>query len=239
MLEPAFFIRWLNFLDNYIVQISFFFIGLASIFLLSARGKATALGLWIGYGITGLLLPALIVSHNYYSLPLIPAIAFSLAPLASPIGQVLSKQHKLWQAALFGVVILALAYSGWNSRVSLVAEDYRQEPPGWQAIARELPTDGRIIAIAHDYGHRLRYYGWVSISRWPTSAELNLNVRRGSDPEVFASMFTQMTEGYDYFLITLHHELDTQPLLSQMLFDNYPLLVDKDEYLLFDLRPSP
>ena len=237
ILEPSFYIRWLNFLNENILDIGWFFIGLASTALFSSRGKAIALGLWVGYGVNGLLLPSLIVSHNYYSLSLVPTVAFSLAPLAAPIRQFLTSQHKAWQITFYTVIVIALAYSAWNSRVTLAANDYNTESLSWQAIARELPTDGHIIAISHDYGTRLGYYGWVMLNRWPTAAELNLTSRLSSDLDEFASMFASMTQGYDFFLVTLTGELDAQPLLSERLYNNYPLLVDGPDYLLFDLTP--
>lgn len=238
LLEPGFYIRWLNFIQGNILDISLFFVSLAGIFLFAPRARAIALGLWIGYGITGLLLPSLIISHNYYSLPLLPAIAFSLAPFAAPIIQILSRQSKLLQVAGYSVILVALVYSAWNSRVTLLVQDYTQEPAGWQAIAAELPIDGKIIAISHDYGHRLRYYGWVSAGTWPSTSELNLTLMRGGNLDDFSSMFARLTAGYDYFLITLPDELNTQSELETMLYDNYPLLTDSTDYLLFDLTPN-
>ena len=236
LLEPGFYIRWLGFVQQNVVEISLFFAGLAGSLLFERRGKAIALGLWIGYACIGLTLPYLITTHDYYSLPLLPAIAFSLAPLAPPLIQVVHRQAKIWQAAFYAVLVLAVLYPAWIARSALVGQDYRQEALGWQALAQELPTDGRIIAITHDYGHRLRYYGWVSVSLWPTTADQALTGEQ-FDPAEFDRLFTGRTAGYDYFLITLPKELAAQPQLAEMLNNHYPLLADQGGYLLYDLTP--
>jgi 4-amino-4-deoxy-L-arabinose transferase-like glycosyltransferase len=239
ILEPGFYVRWLVFLEQNVVEVGLFFAGLAGATLFSARGRAIALGLWLGYGIYGLVLPYLISTHDYYSLPLIPAIAFSLAPFASPIRQAVSRQPRLWQGVFYAVLVLTLAYPAWIARSALLGSDYRQEILGWQAMGEELPSDKPILAIIHDYGHRLRYYGWTAVDLWPSTADQKLSNLRNESSEDLAAMFARLTEGYEYFLVTQPKELQAQPELAEILYNHYPLLIDQDGYLLFDLTPEP
>ncbi|GMR11340.1 MAG: hypothetical protein BMS9Abin28_2170 [Anaerolineae bacterium] len=43
-------------------------------------------------------------------------------------------------------------------------------------------------------------------------------------------------QGFDYFLVTLFNELDDQPVLSDVLYSNYPYQEGDDGYVLFDLK---
>lgn len=239
LLEPGFYVRWLVFLQQNVVEISVFFVSLAGAILFSWRGKAIAFGLWLGYGVYGFVVPYLISTHDYYSLPLIPTIAFSLAPLSTILFQAVSRQTRIWQSAFYAVLILAVIFPAWIARSSLLGTNYRQEILGWQAMGQELPKNGRIIAIIHDYGNRLRYYGWTAVDLWPSSAEQSLSAMRDDSPEDVSTMFNQMTKGYRYFLITLPKELEAQKELSDILYNHYPLVADQHGYLLFDLHPNP
>lgn len=237
--EPGFYVRWLVFLKQNVVELSLFFAGLVGAVLLHSRARAIAFGLWLGYAIYGLVLPYLISTHDYYSLPLIPAIALSLAPFASLVLKAVSRQPKAWQGFFYLLLVLMIAFPAWISRSALLGSDYRQEILGWQVMGRELPEDRPIIAIIHDYGHRLRYYGWVSVDLWPTTADQQLATLRDGNQTDIQAMFTELTEGYGYFLVTIPKELTSQSVLSNILYQDYRLLKKGDGYLLFELNSSP
>jgi len=52
-------------------------------------------------------------------------------------------------------------------------------------------------------------------------------------------MFSKLTDGYGYFLVTLLNELRSQPQTIVILYNSYPLIADQDGYLLSDLNPDP
>lgn len=105
-------------------------------------------------------------------------------------------------------------------------------------MGQELPRDGSMIGLVHDYGFPLAYYGGISVSTWPAQIDLELQALRGSGrAESFAMEFDQRTAGFRYFLVTLTGDLDTQPELKTWLMDHYPLQVG-DGFSLFDLAGS-
>ncbi|MBK9600225.1 MAG: hypothetical protein IPO36_00010 [Anaerolineales bacterium] len=57
-------------------------LGLLGLFFLENEKRRFFLGLWAGYALFGIYFNYHISSHDYYSLPLIPIVALSLAPLA-------------------------------------------------------------------------------------------------------------------------------------------------------------
>jgi len=105
-----------------------------------------------------------------------------------------------------------------------------------------MPQNGRIIALTHDYGLRIAYYGWVYVKTWPYVVDLNLLSRRNGEQGTgqitsteFDQYFNSQIASYSYFLVTLFDELDAQPLLKSKLYDTYPIYKQGDGYVLFDL----
>jgi hypothetical protein len=204
-------------------------------------------GAWLSYFLFGAILPSLITTHTYYSLPLVPIAALSLAGAG-----ILLK--RIWQAnrwgkiLMAGVLVLGLAYNAILIRKQLTAQNFRDEPAFWQALAADLPTDGRIVGLSEDYNMRMQYYGWRFIGYYPYSYDLDMGVLSGGSyfPEAMDwTHFLRHTEGYDYFLVTEMSQLEAQPGLARQLGEYFPLVYETERAVLFDLRhpladiPSP
>ena len=93
-----------------------------------------------------------------------------------------------------------------------------------------------IIALTHDYGWRLWYWGYLPVDLWPYQADFALHLARGGNLGLgIQPLFNQLTEGKDYFLVTHFGELNAQAELKTLLHDNYPIIQSGDGYILFDL----
>jgi hypothetical protein len=225
-------------LDNF-VSLPLIFLAALGVPLLQGRHRVLMLGLWLGFGLYAVTLPYTMYTHNYYNLPLVLPLALSLAAVAAVLGLHLARQPKGWQALTVMVAILAVAYPTVLVRNSLVGSDYRQEPSGWEIIGRELPSDGRIIGLTHDYGYRLNYYGWKPVTLWPSQADTAALALQGYAPsEDFENLFLERTQGYRYFLVTVFGEFENQAELKAYLEEHYPNISEHDSYLLFDLEAS-
>jgi hypothetical protein len=183
------------------------------------------IGLFGGYLLIGLVVPSLIITHDYYSLYLIPVIAISLAPLADLIFSKVSEYGKFWQGAMVLVVFASFLYMGLIARNNLVSKNYRPEILGWIKMGQELPKDASYIGITHDYNTRLKYYGWVNVAAWPlTLDQTQMHALAGGNADMnspeWEKIFNDKTKGFDYFIVTLFDELNTQPMLKRML-DQY------------------
>ena len=97
---------------------------------------------------------------------------------------------------------------------------------------------GAIVGLTHDYGNRLKYYGWRTVQRiWPSQGDFDLSEAAGGEKiSDFDSFFREQVDGMDYFLVTLFSDLDAQPALKSMLYDHYPILLQGDGFVLFDLH---
>lgn len=234
VLEPSYYVRWMSFIHHFL-DLSLVFICLAGVFIAPLRLRPLLLGLWAGYALYGTFFPFQIRTHDYYHLMLVPIMALSAAPLAELVLARLAQQSRLWQALFLAAAVAAIAYPVWVARSSLLASDYRHEPGVWQAIGEAIPTDGDVIALTHDYGYRLGYYGWRRIPRlWPTGADLEVaTLRGGSDPGREA--FLSRTEDVRYFLVTLTGELEAQGWLKDILYNEYAIHSEGDGFIIFDL----
>jgi 4-amino-4-deoxy-L-arabinose transferase-like glycosyltransferase len=239
LVEPVFYWIWLNKLLYSMGQAAFW-LGLAGVVLLPARGKRLVIGWWLGYVVYGLTLPYQIETHNYYSLFLVPVIALSLAPLGAKLIEIFSSQKTFWKTLSLGILAAALIANFWTLRSRLRAQDYGPDVAAIQNLAAVLPND-RIIALTQDYGYRLKYYAWRQVDLWPTTGDFTLEtVRTGQDPQqAYTADFLEKTKGYHYFLVTDRVEFDDQPNLEAILTRGYTS-VQGDGYILFDLQnPKP
>ena len=240
LLDPGHYVRWGNQMIA-IVGFSGLFTGLLGIFLFQTRlQKAFVIGLWAGYLLYGLLFPYHFLTHDYYHLPLIPLIALCIAPVFYAIFSYIQSLKPSWLSkfGILTVIILAVLLQVWEVRVKFAREDFRHEPPYWEALAEEIGRDNEVIALTQDYGYRLFYYGWLATRNWPETAHLAYRELRGGKPFVFEEWFSEETEGMDYFLVTRIKELERQTELHDHLFNNFAIVAEGDGYILFDLDQS-
>lgn len=234
LVQPRFYISWINLLRE-IADPWMILVGLLGCLIAQGKGRALLLGWWIGYVIFGMFMPFQITTHDYYSLPVIPIVAVSLAVIAQAILSKVSQQAFAWQALVLGVALLGVAYPAWTARNQLYGNDFRFEARAWEKMDEELPTDGEYISLTQDYGTRLSYYGWREAALWPYSYDLSLKDIRGETRGSFQEIFEQYTLGKRYFLVTEFGELDAQPDLKAELYDHYTVTAKGDGYVLFDL----
>lgn len=244
LLDRKFYIQWLGLIRG-LMDVMIFFAALLGMFLFPSRGRALLAGLWAGYFLIGTTFPYQIYTHDYYSLVLVPIVAISLAVFADWMQARFRQQPFFWQAAFIAAFVGIAGYYAWVARSQVVVTNNQAEPAAWQRMGNELPRDGAIIAITHDYGNRLKYYGWRGVNKlWPTLADQQLTAAANAGSLVsqadFAQFFQQETAGMDFFLVTLFADLEAQPDLKNMLYNHYPLVQQGDGYVLFDLRhPLP
>ena len=238
LLETQTYLRWINLVQE-LVNPGALILALAGVLLARGRNRALLAGMWLGYIAYGLFLPYQMTSHSYYHLQLVPFVALSLAPVAQYISNRLIsgvyQQKKFWQALAAVLVLGLFIFSAWQAMIPLYSQDYRNEPAYWQTIVSHLPGDGKIIALTQDYGYRLMYYGWRKVVLWPNRGEIKLSILRGSQKDL-ETFFKKRIEGKSYFLITAFGQYEDQPVLQQMLSDNFPILAQGNGYLIFDLQ---
>jgi 4-amino-4-deoxy-L-arabinose transferase-like glycosyltransferase len=236
--SPGFYIRWVSFLKQ-IVDPFLLCLCVLSTFLYDSLGRKVMLGFFGGYFLIGITVPSLIITHDYYSLFIIPCLSLAIAPLAELITKQIIQRDWLVKILAIGTTMFLVGYALLLSRNSLVYQDFRPEAGGWIRMGRLLPQ-GSFIGITHDYNARLAYYGWTAVAPWPLVHDDQMNIMSGGsgtnyeDTVYWDHYFMANTKGYDYFIVTIMGELDAQPALKQIL-TRYPS-INGEGYVLFDLK---
>jgi 4-amino-4-deoxy-L-arabinose transferase-like glycosyltransferase len=234
LLQPSFYIRWVIFAGG-LVDLGVAIISFVGIWLLPKKVRIIPLALWLGYVLYGLAFPHHINTHEYYSIPLIPAVALSLAPIAGLIINHITEHGKLARFALVGTLLFSIFYSSWMSRSILLSKNYREEAIGWTQLGQALPQ-GDLIGITHEQGYRIAYFGWRHVTEWSYTAADEQALGGSADPQAnFVMRFKSATVGQDYFVITMLSDFDAQPLLKTYLNDHYPIYAQGGGYLIYDL----
>lgn len=234
-LSPSYYLGWLNML-NLVMSGSVVMLALLALFFWDEKKRRFILGLWAGYAIFGLTFNYHISTHDYYSLPLIPIVALSLAPLAdflfAKLAELTSTKSLRLSSSL--VLLLGLFAVTWNTRNQLNAVDYRPEAAMWAEISEV--TDGYNLAgLTQDYGSRFAYWGWTYITSWPTYGDLLYSSERGGKRD-FDEQFAEIAAKKDLFLVTDFNDLSRQPLLEAKL-ETYPIFSEGDGYVIYLLQP--
>ena len=134
-----------------------------------------------------------------------------------------------------GILLLAIAMSVWDARNTMVRDNYRHEVPYWSELGQLIGHDKQVVQLSGDYGFRLAFFGWVDGRLWPMVADQNLRELAGQESQEFNDMFTELTSGMDYFVITSIPELENQPELGQYLDTHFPITSQGDGYIIYDL----
>ena len=176
-----------------------------------------------------------ISSHDYYSLPLIPIVALSLAPVADAFFAQLTKftTTKFTRVAAFCILLFGLFASLSNIRAEMKRIDYRPEARMWAEISEKL-GDKNTAGLTQDYGSRLAYWGWKNLTSWPTYGDLVYHNDLRNAQNDFEEQFESIASRKELFLVTDFDELSRQPLLKEKL-STYSIFAEGDGYMIFDL----
>jgi len=211
-------------------------LGLIGLFFVSGQARAFLLGIWGAYIIFGLYFNYHISTHDYYSLPLLPIVVLSLAPLGSWFLARLAEAGKGWErSALILILFYGILSTVWDVRNQMKAVDYRPQEKAWAEIGQVL-QDGSTEALTQDYGTWLAYWGWRGADIWPSSGDLYQASVRGNTKDI-NKLFDEVAVSKKYFLVTDMDDFKKQPELRARLSE-YPLIAQGEGYLIYDLEST-
>ena len=225
-IDPYFYLRWLLKVDMVISVIWLSLALLGWLVFAQKPQKKILSALWAGYIFYGLVFPHHIASHDYYSLPLIPIVALSLAPLAANflphvwtnIESRLARVAILLSTFFFLLSYTAITYL--NSRLA----DTRPDAQRYAEIGAFLEHQPGVIALTEEYGYPLAYYGWQNTNLWSSDTD-----------DDFDRTFAKQTYEKAYFVVTDFDELNRQPALAEKL-SAYTILLQKYNFIIYDLK---
>jgi hypothetical protein len=231
-LSPSYYLGWVGML-NLVIGAAALMLALLGLFYFKKEELRFMLGLWAGYALFGLYFNYHISSHDYYSMPLIPIVAVSLAPLAEFIFARLNPSL-FTKSAVTVILLFGLFASLWNTRAEFKSVDYRPEAAMWVKIS-EIVSDKNAAGLTQDYGQRLAYWGWKDIIAWPTSGDLNYHGGLRGGQLDFEKQFDTLALKKDLFIVTDFDELNRQPYLKEKL-STYPVFAQGTGYIIYALK---
>jgi hypothetical protein len=125
----------------------------------------------------------------------------------------------------------------WNVRNEMKSVDYRSQVAHWAEIRETLGPGASVVALTEDYGNRLAFWGWLKAPLWPTYGDLYQADVRGNQRDI-EKLFREMAEQKAFFLVTDLEDFAKQPGLQAELA-GYPVLVQGEGYLIYDLQHPP
>ena len=215
--------------------------------LLLCRGRARTflLGLWAGYIAYGFVFSYHISTHDYYQLVFIPIAALSLGPV---LGFILAsfRSYVPTQRLRLALVTLCLAFAAAADGMTIIKYNFDRHGR-WQrneqAIAKEIGEavqhSTRLVVLSISEGRPLFYHGKVSGAAVQVRNEVlerYLAAKQAYDSP--ADVGDPIFVGFEpeYFVVTELLEFKRKPDLKSYLDDQFPLLVDSTDYLIYDMR---
>ncbi len=230
-------------------------------FLARGRPQAFGLGLWAGYGLYGLTFNYHIHTHDYYSLPLIPVVALTLAPVLLAAGSSLWNRRGdralvLRLATAAGIVLL-IAAAGFG----LTAGQYGARKTAKEAIklggaffgvhkkvlvflapgraAKLRKTVDRLRAAGDATNHNLKTacltddYGKSVFYHAEVSGPF-LHPRKTAEPMLEQCLAAPTT--CEYLILRLYDSPALQAQLKGELERRFPIVFEQGDCIVFDLR---
>lgn len=235
--DPKWYLGWLQHAKTVVGAFPLLLALAGFFFLRHKEHRVFYFCMWLGYLLYGFMFAYHIYTHDYYHLPLIPIIALGFGAVISVLFENLEVSLRSWlpKALVILLVLFSLALCVQRIRGMLVNADYRHEASYWRELGEKLGHNSAVVALTHDYGYRLVYWGFVQPQLWPTIGDLNVKELLGASDPAFEEYFKLKTEGADYFLVTLMNDFNSQTNLHDYLFAKYPY-TEGDGYYIFDLK---
>ena len=210
----------------------FLLLALLGIVLGSTHLRWLAIGWGGAYAVYGWLVPFHIATHSYYHLPLMPLVAIGLASAAYVLRPLIANVGRLGRVVVLTALVVAVIYP-----LGITVWEASQCACQWRAamyasLGKVLP-EGRIVALTEAYGYPLMYYSDRPVDFWPTGRYRQVFALDGRS---FARRFASETRGNDYFLVTDFAEFSRQPTLRHHLATHYPIVLQGEGFVLYDLR---
>ncbi len=230
------YLRWMNIINS-TLKVEFFLLGVfGSLLIKDKTYRVMLLSIFLGYFLYGTVFAYHIESHNYYQLPIIPAVAVGLAICVAVLVENLEGKEIFKWLVVIGLSLFWIALNFGNIwRNSIYSKsDLKTEPDFYVSLGEKL-KGFTVISITPDYGYRLAYWGWKPSVNWMSTADFNMRELTGMEIDR-RSFFLDALKGQNLFLITDFAEFGRQPEVREFLFENFSVFEEGEGFIIFDLR---
>jgi len=103
----------------------------------------------------------------------------------------------------------------------------------WMEISNTV-GDRKLAGLTGDYGAGFTYWGWKSLTPWPTSGDIHYHVGMRNAQDDFEAQFEELALQRDLFVVTDSEDLQKQPFLAERLMD-YSVFAQGNGYIIYDI----
>lgn len=205
--------------------------------------SAVIRSLWLGYFIYGFVINWPIMSHDYYSMPLIPIVALSLGSVVDFVTvRLKTPRLRPWAVGLTLVIVAYISIDGLSRYLptTTISPQLAQQVEAAQEIGSLVEHSTETIYLSPNYGAYLKYYGEIAGYNWPTRWDFYAALVAGKPEKSVEQRFNDITSLYPtrYFIITDFEEYEVQTDLADYLESNFALLKQTPDYLIYDLTQA-
>jgi 4-amino-4-deoxy-L-arabinose transferase-like glycosyltransferase len=199
------------------------------------------IGLWVSYILYGTVFTYHIHTHDYYQLPFVPVIALSLGPLGALLFRNLYGLNSHWsgRVAVFSVFLFSIGLNiGLFVQMRHDMPDFEREVRLAEEIGEIVGHSTQTLILAPYSGSPLKYHGQIAGWPWPTKGDINAE-RLAGEPELSVdARFSELKEIHepDYFIVTDFNEFSAQEDLREFLSTSYPVFLQNDNCIIFELN---
>jgi hypothetical protein len=193
-----------------------------------------------GYFVYGLIFNYGIISHTYYSLPLLIITTLAVACTAQQIYIHLPARRRLSISPALAMLvcgIIIIAGLAEYLPTTVVTEEQRRTVEVAQEIGEKLNHTSKAIYLTADWGATLEFYGEVAGTFWPDAGTTIIYDIAGRPELTVAERLQQLIDEshYQYFIISSMVQYELQPELVHYLDSHYPMLTKTDDYVIYTL----
>ena len=231
----SFWREWLERVDLVIGGVVFVSAIAAAVVFARRDAGAFLAGTAVGYLTYGLLFTYAIHTHDYYHLPVLPAVAIALGIGVDAVYRRLAGAA-LRVPASGALVVGAIALLASSLSYPRGA-DYRGYVRKFREVGREVDHSTRTIMLSEGDGNPLRYEGRVAGAQWPTRDDQHIDElsHQAVEPADRRLAGMRRARPADWFVVTDLAELGRQPELERVLAA-LPVTASGDGYTVWDLR---
>lgn len=217
--------------------------GLFGVFLFrKGSARVLAIGLWVSYFVYALIFNYHNATHTYYQIVFIPTVAISLGSIGVLIANRLSKtcDQLHWRVSVLIVIVLAVSLSMYRVRRKMHNPNFQNQIKIAQEVGKMVGHSTKTILLTQIYHLTFKYFGELSGENWPARGDFVAMAMRGEPMLAAQQRFNTLYLKNDpeYFIITNFREFMSQTDLKNFLVENFPVLVQTNYCLIFDLRKN-
>jgi hypothetical protein len=196
----------------------------------SGSGRALLVGAWVGYAAFAVSFAPKTSTHAYYSLPLVPIVALSVAPVGSQLLARLEAAALRVRAASLTAACLVVAALGWQVEKAVTDPRYGAQIDMYQRIGAITRHTSHGVHVERYFQSPLLYYAWIGST---TLAYPGQQIPSG----YIDQQLRQITHDHGrprYLIITALDELEAQSRLRAFAA-RLEAVARTDEYAIFVL----